>query len=194
MVAELPLDDECVGLAFAKDGRTLVTSTYLGHITVWRMPEGTKLASYDAKIVNHDYNTTFAATPDLSLAAYAMRGRHSFASLICVMARSFGRLWSTNGEYITALAFSPDGKTLASSCHDESNIRLWDVATGKQIGELKGHSSWVSSMVFWPDGKKLASGSGDQTIRIWDVRQESKVPGRAARSSAGGVAAGLAAR
>ena len=94
MVAELPLDDECMGLAFAKDGRTLVTSTPRGHITVWRMPEGTKLASYDAEIVSHGYDTTFAVTPDLSLAAYARAHRsNGFASLTCGMARSFGRLW-----------------------------------------------------------------------------------------------------
>ncbi|HXE53227.1 MAG TPA: WD40 repeat domain-containing protein, partial [Tepidisphaeraceae bacterium] len=74
-------------------------------------------------------------------------------------------------EFITALAFSPDGKTLASAAgFGESNIRLWDVATGKEVGRrLEGHSRWVASLVFWPDGKKLASSSADQTIRIWDL-------------------------
>ena len=97
-------------------------------------------------------------------------------------------------QYLTALAFSPDGKTLASAAgYGESDIRLWDVATGKEIGRLEGHKAWVGSLVFWPDGKKLASSSADQTIRTWDVCQ-SKESGRAARSSAGSVAAGLAAR
>ena len=51
----------------------------------------------------------------------------------------------------------------------ESDIRLWDVATGKEIGRLEGHESWVGALVFWPDGSKLASASADQTIRMWDV-------------------------
>jgi WD40 repeat protein len=81
-------------------------------------------------------------------------------------------LWSAvaSKQYVTALAFSPDSKTVASAAgFGESDIRLWDVATAKEIGRLEGHKAWVGSLVFWPDGKKLASCSADQTIRIWDV-------------------------
>jgi WD40 repeat protein/serine/threonine protein kinase len=171
MVAELPLDAACLGLAFAKDGRTLVTSTYGGHITVWRMPEGTKLASYASENRAAPFTTSFAATPDLSIAAYAI-GLSNPQRFRVIDLRDGKEIWTAgpqNGEAITALAFSPDGKILASAALGESNIRLWDVATGKQIGQLEGHDSWVSSIVFWPDGKKMASGSGDQTIRIWNV-------------------------
>ncbi len=173
MVAEFPLDAVCLGLAFAKDGRTLVTATSLGHITLWRMPEGTKLASYPCEQqsdLQSDLppSTGFAATSDLGLAAYATR-----PGQVHVMDLRDGKeLWSVvaSKSFITALAFSPDGKTLASAAgFAESDIRLWDVATGKEIGRLEGHKSWVGSLVFWPDGKKLASSSADQTIRTWDV-------------------------
>ena len=120
------------------------------------------------------FTTTFAATPDLSLAAYAI-GLSNPQRFRVIDLRDGRELWTAgpqNGEAITALAFSPDGKILASAALGESNIRLWDVATGKQTGELEGHGSWVSSIVFWPDGKKMASGSGDQTIRIWDVAEQ----------------------
>lgn len=169
LLAELPLDAVCLGLAFAKDGRTLVTSTGLGNITLWRIPEGTKLASYPSEQqLAMNPATDFAATADLRLAAYATR-----AGQIRVLNLQDGKeLWSAVAakQFITALAFSPDGKTLASAAgFGESDIRLWDVASGKETGRLEGHKGWVGSLVFWPDGQKLASSSADQTIRIWDV-------------------------
>jgi WD40 repeat protein len=168
VVSEFPLDRYCVGLAFAQDGRTLVTSTEYGHITLWRIPDGTRLASYPSDQAGLYPGTGFAATSDLGVAAYG-----TASGQVRVMDLHDGKeLWSAvaSKQYITALAFLPDGKTLASAAgFGESDIRLWDVATGKEIGRLEGHKSWVGSLVFWPDGKKLASASADQTIRIWDV-------------------------
>ena len=167
-VAEFPLDNPCGGLAFAKDGRTLVTSTAHGHITLWRVPEGTKLVSYPCEQEGGQPSGSLAATSDLGLAAY---GTDS-GQLRMIDLRDGKELWNamSSDSHITALAFSPDGKTLASAAgFAESDIRLWDVPTGKEIGRLEGHKSWVGSLVFWPDGKKLASSSADQTIRTWDV-------------------------
>ena len=175
MIGEYPLSGECMGLAFARDGRTLVTSTSSffteGRITLWRVTEGTRLTNYPSEQIECDAGTSFAATPDLSLAAYGLQNE---PGLRVIDLRDGKELWKTNAskEWVTALAFSPDGKTLASGAgFDESDtdIRLWDVASGKEIGRLKGHGAWVTSLVFWPDGKKLASTSADQTIRIWDV-------------------------
>jgi WD40 repeat protein/serine/threonine protein kinase len=174
MVLELPLDSGCLGLAFAQDGRTLATSTASGTggvITLWRVPDGTKLASYPSDQDFVDPGTSFATTPNLSLAAYG-----SSSGRICVMNLRNGKeLWRAvaSKEFVLSLGFSPDGKTLASgSGFAEADIRLWDAATGKQIGQLEGHGSWVSALVFSPNGKKLTSSSADQTIRTWEVASQ----------------------
>src|SRR5690349_12945796 len=60
---------------------------------------------------------------------------------------------------VASVAYSPDGKTLASGSQDKT-IKLWDVATGKEQATLKGHTSAVMSVAYSPDGKTLASGSG----------------------------------
>jgi len=73
-------------------------------------------------------------------------------------------------EGITALAFSSDGKVLASgSGYADYSIKLWHAATWTSAGRLEGHADWVKSLVFSPDGKVLASASTDQTIRLWDT-------------------------
>ena len=164
IITEKALDGECRHLAIAADGGTLVTVTrgdttiYRsgGHITLWRLPEGTEPRSYPLP----DSPAGFAVTPDLRLAAVSAKG-------IRVVELKDGReLWNRKGA-AGALALSPDGKLLAGA--DGDDILLWDATTGQEVDRLAGHKSGVNSLVFWPDGKKLASGSSDRTIRIWDV-------------------------
>jgi len=69
---------------------------------------------------------------------------------------------------VWSLAFSPDGERLASAA-DDHTIKLWDVATGRELATLKGHGSLVTCVSYSPDGKTLASASFDKTIRLWDA-------------------------
>jgi formylglycine-generating enzyme required for sulfatase activity len=67
------------------------------------------------------------------------------------------------------VAFSPDGKTLASSSSQDATIKLWDLATGKLRRTLAGHGRPVFALAFSPDGQTLASPSEDRTIKLWEV-------------------------
>ncbi|MFJ6389511.1 AAA family ATPase [Streptomyces sp. NPDC091972] len=70
-----------------------------------------------------------------------------------------------------ALAFSPDGRTLATA-YDSRSLQLWDItdpARPVSHGPIAGHRGYIDSLVFSPDGRTLASGSADGTIRLWRV-------------------------
>ena len=69
---------------------------------------------------------------------------------------------------VTSVAFSPDGKSLASASWDNS-IKLWDASSGSLLRTLSGHSDSVTSVAFSPDGKSLASASYDNSIKLWDA-------------------------
>jgi tricorn protease-like protein len=69
---------------------------------------------------------------------------------------------------VTSLAYSPDGKLLASGSDDDT-VKLWDATTGREHATLEGHGNSVLSVSFSPDSKTLASGSQDKSIKLWDV-------------------------
>ncbi|RKU06353.1 hypothetical protein C6503_26015 [Candidatus Poribacteria bacterium] len=70
--------------------------------------------------------------------------------------------------FVWKVAFSPDGKTLASGMW-RGPIHLWDTVTGQKKKTLTGHTRWVQHLLFSEDGQTLISTSGDQTVLVWDL-------------------------
>ncbi|HXJ61035.1 MAG TPA: hypothetical protein VNU68_30690, partial [Verrucomicrobiae bacterium] len=178
IVAELPLENPCRGLAFAGDGQTLATlragslsAGREGEIALWKVSEGRPLARHAAGRVRWNQGRPFVIAPDLGVAAYAV-----WLDTLRVMDLQTGQeRWSTklSDDMVTALAISPDGKTLASAGgNTPSPLRLWNLASGKKLAESSASEDqrgYVCSLVFSPDGKTLVSGSSDQAIRLWDA-------------------------
>ena len=83
------------------------------------------------------------------------------------------RRFEGHTDGVMVVAFSPDGKRALSGgvCYGDRDptLRLWDVATGKELLKLEGHTEGVYGLAFLPVGKQAVSGSHDGTVRLWDL-------------------------
>ena len=126
----------------------------------WHLPEGAKARLGKGRIDEIEYS------PDGTLLAVAS----SIGTWIhdAATGQEIDLLTKHTGR-VLCVAFSPDGKTLASGNADNT-IRLWDTQSRTHLKTLNGHTDTVLGVVFSADGTTLASGSSDNTLRLWDAQ------------------------
>jgi WD40 repeat protein len=167
-------------LALSRDGSLLVSGDDGGQVIVWDRPAGKELRRWRLK----GWAYALALSPDNKQAAISERiplvfdpGQHTGVKLWDVAAGRVQRDLGADfkGMYLSAAAYSPDGKLLALGRGGEvdgpnGKVFLLDPASGKKLRELApGHQYGVTGLAFHPGGGYLASCGRDTMVRVWSA-------------------------
>ncbi len=155
-------------LSFSGDGKLLATMDSKLTIRVWEVESQSEITNFVTS--SNTVGRLVRLSPDGSRLAFGdlnggVRVLNSRTGTTCLEIPAPD---PKDGQ-VTAIAFSPDGHILAWAVGLRMVIRLCDSETGQLRGELVGHKDWVLSLAFTPNSELLASASGDQTVRVWNI-------------------------
>jgi eukaryotic-like serine/threonine-protein kinase len=158
-----------LGVSYSQDGTLIASSGFDKTVRLWDVATGKE------KITLRGHTDTVWAV-NFSPDAGSRR-------LLSASFDKTARIWDTtplpepegeglftlvgHGDRVNGVAFSSDGRLLASSSWD-NDVRLWDAMTGAEYRRLKGHTGAVWDVAFSPDGARVASASWDHTVKVWD--------------------------
>ncbi len=158
------------GVAFSPDGKLLATSTLRGGITIWDAATGQEVKRIATETPTN--GLAFSPTGDI----LASSDGTGYGVLDLWEVAGGRKLDSVRMDWISAMAFSPDGRTLAVAGtplnETRPTILLRDVATEAALRPIEGSAGGAARLVFSPDGKTLIAGSADGTVRRWEMGEE----------------------
>jgi WD40 repeat protein len=145
---------------------------YADDETLWTIEEAGVLRHWatDGRLLDRDF---LSDSEDLwafsNCAEYLASGTTEVALWSSSKAKELARV--STDSWVTALAFSPDSKLLASG-HDNGSIRLWELPGLAPLGEIAAHTESVSALCFNAAGTELTSAGDDHLIRTWDSKSQ----------------------
>jgi WD40 repeat protein len=166
-------------VAFNPDGTILASTRDYTRLRLWDTRTGQPLATIDgyARGIGHGSarfkSQALQFSPDGRLLAGGSSFGYLTEGLIFVWdvsdpaAIGSPSIWKAHAGGVTAIAFTPDSRTLISASLDQE-IKCWDVASQQELRTLVGHKSRILGMALSDDGARLASGDPDE-IKLWDL-------------------------
>jgi len=161
-------------IAFSPDGSTLASTGGSGTVHLWDISNRQHKAAFVAERTD-DWIGSIAFSPD----GKTLAGEGGWRIYLWDIEKTYLKTTlkgytgsGVSGGGIWSLAFSPDGRFLASgSGHGDMKIQIW-YGGRTHKATLTGHTEGITSIDFHPDSRTLASGSQDETVRLWDVIDE----------------------
>lgn len=149
---------------FLPDGKSVVTVSAENVLRYWAV--GT---AQPVKTVNDHARNLWAVevSPDGALLATGAADR-KIVRLVEPQSGTLKRMLSQHASWVRAVDFSPDSKSLAVSCWDDT-VKVWNVATGEARQTLAAPSNTVDGVIFSPDAKFLAAAGQGKVVKIWDI-------------------------
>jgi len=152
----------------SRDGRILAGLSRERLLSTWDGRTGRKLASMGVPVADAWF---LALSPDGKSVALTL-GEDGF--LLCSLSGQTSLRLTAHSDQGKWAAFSPDNHLLATASSD-ATIKLWDVASGHELGTLRGHLTGVSAVAIAPDGRTLVSIEPQQGLRFWDLPTQREV-------------------
>jgi WD40 repeat protein/serine/threonine protein kinase len=169
----LSLTSTVMRLKFSPDGTKLAALSLGGGVFVWDARHREALMTRPVKVFTFHYGAIDFQPDGKSLVVGDSdpdsRGR--ITSWDIGTGHTNFIITNAHSEPITAVACSANGVIATGSGYSSGQIRLWSGRSGKYVGVLEGHTSWISELIFSADGQRLFSASADQTIRVWDISE-----------------------
>ncbi|MEH2139297.1 serine/threonine-protein kinase [Nostoc sp.] len=163
-------------IAFSPDGQILASGSWDKTIKLWDVNTGREIytiAGHQLQVNSVAFSPQgqilASASYDRTIRLWQLRAfgefEEKFENRPCysLLSTLSGHAWA-----VLTVAFSPDGKILATGS-DDNTIKLWEVNTGQLICTLVGHSWSVVAVAFTADGETLLSASCDKTVKLWRV-------------------------